>query len=167
MSDFEPDTDAEAPTKGLSAIMIVLLVAGSLCGLCIPCGILATFLAPALLSAKARANEVRAKNSLRQIALGRAIYRDSLDGRDDEPTLAKLVERDLIDRGLADGEDHGYRFELKPGPTPKTWRAIAVSLAPHTKVEKLITDAEGRVRVVLRRDARTERTAPEESIPPR
>ena len=39
MSDFEPDTDAEAPTKGLSAIMIVLLVAGSLCGLCICCHI--------------------------------------------------------------------------------------------------------------------------------
>ena len=71
------DDDEVAEPKKKSPLVMILVIAGVLVGVCVVgSGILATLMMPALLKAKMKANETKCSNNLKQIGLAAMQYAD-------------------------------------------------------------------------------------------
>jgi type IV pilus assembly protein PilA len=101
---------AEFGGKGMAVAGIVLgcLLLVSV----VPVGVIASIAIPNLLAARRASNEAAAIGTLRRIASAQATYL-STAGDEGYASLEELVSNDLVERQLAAGTKHGYRFEVE------------------------------------------------------
>lgn len=96
---------------------------------------------PNLVSARKNANEVAAIGSLKTIANGQQLYRESdkeNDGEFDFGSLAELSNTTIIDGTLGSGNRAGYAFETNPGSVNRSflWFALANPRLPQSSGDR-------------------------------
>lgn len=111
--DYYDDHPNSPPRKGgMSTMLILALVAGSICVLGVPIiAIVAAVAIPNLLEARKHGNEASAVGSLRTISASQAIYYER-EGNGSYGTLEDLRAAKYVDTVLGTGRKQEYRFEL-------------------------------------------------------
>ena len=96
-----------ASPKGFSLLELLLVLAIVI--------LLASIAVPNLMKARRAANEASAVSSLKLIASGQLVYRQT---QGQYTTLASLNQDSIIDNLVGSGTKSGYVFESSPGTSP-------------------------------------------------
>ena len=107
-------------SQGFSLIELLLVVAIIV--------LLASIAVPNLMKARRAANEASAVSTLKLIAGGQLVYRQS---QGQYTTLASLNQDSIIDNLVGSGIKSGYAFDSSPGPSPaEEYTATATPSVP-------------------------------------
>lgn len=119
----QPQSAAAPAPKKSNTLTIVVIVGVILAVVSVPCcGIFAALLLPALVRAKQRAQEVKARQRLEMIQVGQETFRrddpDKNGKNDYAANLKQLVDLGLVSGELSSGSEGGYRYEVHLGADP-------------------------------------------------
>jgi len=134
--DYDDDYEESPPPKGMSPVVIVVIVVAAV-GLCLVIPCIAAIAIPNLIETRQHGNEAAAIGALKTVNTAQSLFREGdkdEDGTFDYGSLQELSNTMLIDGVLGSGMKHGYQFDVQASPQTSEflWMAVANPAVPET-----------------------------------
>jgi len=134
--DYDDDYEESPPPKGMSPVVIVVIVVAAV-GLCLVIPCIAAIAIPNLIETRQHGNEAAAIGALKTVNTAQSLFREGdkeQDGNFDYGDLTELSETEVVDGVLGAGTKQGYLFRVDYCQTTSEflWYSVANPAVPET-----------------------------------